>query len=71
MSRNATTPVYENLTSLSKAARTLDVPYSSLYYRVLRGDLARYAVGPFVLVDIREAREVMKEGYKPRERVKA
>ncbi|HEX6478715.1 MAG TPA: hypothetical protein VF043_07710 [Ktedonobacteraceae bacterium] len=57
------------LTSMVDAAKLLNVPTSTLAYRVLKGDLQRVQVGNYKLVDVESARRVLQEaGYKPRER---
>ena len=56
----------KELTSINDAAKRLDVPYSSLYYQLLKGTIERHAVGPYVLIDLHEARVVMDAYYVPR-----
>lgn len=49
------------------AANALHVPTSSLNYYITKQVLGRYQYGPYLLVDLEEARAVLEaEGYKKR-----
>ena len=58
-----------SLTSVASAARELEVPRSTLNYRILLGDVRKHIYGPFTLIDVEEAREALRlAGYQPRQR---
>jgi hypothetical protein len=57
------------LLRLMSASRYLDVPASTLKYRVLTGDIPKHDYGPVWLVDVEEARSVLEGiGYYKRRR---
>ncbi len=57
------------LLRLMSASRYLDVPASTLKYRVLTGDITKHDYGPMWLVDVEEARSVLEGiGYYKRRR---
>lgn len=57
----------QELTTLAGAAERLGVPASTIYYRVLKGELSWVDMGPYKLIDVERIRKVLTDGkYKRR-----
>lgn len=59
----------DRLATITDTAEILGVPYSSLYYQVLKGNITRHEVGrKAVLIDVENARAIMASLHTPQKR---